>query len=241
MSPRTAPKNDFLGGDTNWVGTKAMQNFLQANAECETENDCGKQHMTRRDEMIWSAWPKFLHTLSPRAGCGSWTTRKCWRSGTRSRCDYLLVPREVISTGYENIPTKPEVSTDHEMIVARCRLQTPPATRRRRWRSARPKDMEVWRKSVDTVMKKWKEEEQSFVMLDKWDEIIEGGGGVGYARARAVEGECGPSPGPHEKELLGHPHNRGIPCAMGARKSARASECEGHRVVGVRDGGLCCQ
>lgn len=139
-------ENSFMGGDFNWVGTESMQKILRAGQESDDAIKMGTKYITQRDEEIWSAW-RGRRTLAPRrVDTSTWTTRTCGRTGTRSRCDNLIVPHWVNTTGYTNIGCRDTVRSEHEMIVTprrgrRLRLrdvgEVEAQRRRRRWTSRR--------------------------------------------------------------------------------------------------------
>lgn len=88
-------ENSFIGGDFNWFGSGGMRG-LRAGQGCDDQGKVGKKYINQRDKVIWASWPRGGRTLAPRRGDNStWTARRCWRTGTRSICDYIIVPRWV--------------------------------------------------------------------------------------------------------------------------------------------------
>lgn len=122
--------NSIGGGDLNWVGARSMQDILQGQQTSDEVNDCGKKYLGKLDEEMWSAWPMALRTLAPqRSESGTSNVLTCWCSEARSRCDELRILAWPRRSGYENLKRPDMVSTDHEMVVPRIGLPSPPKVR----------------------------------------------------------------------------------------------------------------
>lgn len=81
----------------------------------------GKISTCRRGSTIWNIYAppnRCAEYTGPKSG-GKWTTRTCWRSWIRSRCDYLWFPAWAHPMGYDDVSKPVGISTDHDLIVAR--------------------------------------------------------------------------------------------------------------------------
>lgn len=106
-------------GDMIWVGNASMQAAIPDSERMyDSQNGKGKKYTTKRDEDIWVNWPRALRTSGPRPNSGAvWTTRTCWRTLRRTRCDDMLFPRWS-STACDDLRRNSGiVNSHHDMIT----------------------------------------------------------------------------------------------------------------------------
>lgn len=153
-----------------WLHRGDAAGAARREAVCDEEKKLGKVNLTRRDEEIWANWPKASRAASP--GCGAtWTTRTCWRSGTRSRCDYIIAPGSATSAAYHSVVTPPEVAADHDMATLRINIAEKIAPRSRRSGASAPWTREMWRSAPEkTRLVNGTRTEK----MQVWDEVFNG-------------------------------------------------------------------
>lgn len=105
-------------GDFNWAGAGGMRAVIQdGGREYDMEKEERKKFPTKREEDIWM---KLQRTLGARRNTTSARAMQtCWRTGRRTRCDYVMFLAWSNTTGYDQHGNADIVNSDLTRATAR--------------------------------------------------------------------------------------------------------------------------